>query len=159
LSRDGFKKFMKSEACPFEQCRFSRVCNHIHCIRPQCSYVLHSSGQLFSHKRKHERNDSELAYRKYKQVGGGGSSGSGIRGPGSWAPDDLGPQGLSLSLNGESSNEDRGSPSYYSMDDSFQSVSDLAMDLTATTMTVLGAGAGSAVPEHQQQLTPTELGE
>ncbi|KAL1501481.1 hypothetical protein ABEB36_006795 [Hypothenemus hampei] len=66
LSRDGFKKFMKNEACPFENCRFSKVCNHIHCIRPQCSYVLHSSGQLFSHKRKHERKDSELAYRKYK---------------------------------------------------------------------------------------------
>ncbi|KAK9884307.1 hypothetical protein WA026_005259 [Henosepilachna vigintioctopunctata] len=57
---------MKNEVCPFENCRFSRVCNHIHCIRPQCSYVLHSSGQLFSHKRKHERKDSELAYRKYK---------------------------------------------------------------------------------------------
>ncbi|XP_050302924.1 zinc finger protein castor homolog 1-like isoform X2 [Anthonomus grandis grandis] len=66
LSRDGFKKFMKNEVCPFENCRFSKVCNHIHCIRPQCSYVLHSSGQLFSHKRKHERKDSELAYRKYK---------------------------------------------------------------------------------------------
>ncbi|CAH1129565.1 unnamed protein product [Ceutorhynchus assimilis] len=66
LARDGFKKFMKNEACPFENCRFSKVCNHIHCIRPQCSYVLHSSGQLFSHKRKHERKDSELAYRKYK---------------------------------------------------------------------------------------------
>ncbi|XP_057665199.1 zinc finger protein castor homolog 1 isoform X1 [Diorhabda carinulata] len=66
LSRDGFKKFMKNESCPFDNCRFSKVCNHIHCIRPQCSYVLHSSGQLFSHKRKHERKDSELAYRKYK---------------------------------------------------------------------------------------------
>lgn len=57
---------MKSEACPFENCRFSKVCNHIHCIRAQCTYVLHSSGQLFSHKRKHERKDSELAYRKFK---------------------------------------------------------------------------------------------
>nr|CAH7728455.1 unnamed protein product [Callosobruchus chinensis] len=66
LCRDGFKKFMKNEMCPFENCRFSKVCNHIHCIRPQCSYVLHSSGQMFSHKRKHERKDSELAYRKYK---------------------------------------------------------------------------------------------
>ena len=28
--------------------------------------MLHSSGQLFSHKRKHERKDNELAYRKYK---------------------------------------------------------------------------------------------
>lgn len=57
---------MKNEMCPYESCRFSKVCNHIHCIRPQCNYVLHSSGQLFSHKRKHERKDSELAYRKYK---------------------------------------------------------------------------------------------
>lgn len=147
---------MKSEACPFEQCRFSRVCNHIHCIRPQCSYVLHSSGQLFSHKRKHERNDSELAYRKYKQIGGGGG---GVRGPGSWMPEEMvGPQGLSLSLNGESSNEERGSPSYYSMDDSFQSASDLAMDLTApptTTTTTLALSE----QQQQQQLTPTELGE
>nr|CAD7399958.1 unnamed protein product [Timema cristinae] len=30
------------------------------------NYVLHSSGQLFSHKRKHERQDSEMAYRKFK---------------------------------------------------------------------------------------------
>ncbi|PSN36019.1 hypothetical protein C0J52_12145 [Blattella germanica] len=66
LSRDGFKKFMKHETCPFESCRFSRVCNHIHCIRTGCNYVLHSSGQLFSHKRKHERQDSEMAYRKFK---------------------------------------------------------------------------------------------
>ena len=29
-------------------------------------YVLHSSGQLFAHKRKHDRRDNELAYRKYK---------------------------------------------------------------------------------------------
>lgn len=57
---------MKHEGCPYENCRFSKVCNHIHCIRPQCNYVLHSSGQLFSHKRKHERKDSELAYRKFK---------------------------------------------------------------------------------------------
>ncbi|XP_023707022.1 zinc finger protein castor homolog 1 isoform X2 [Cryptotermes secundus] len=66
LSRDGFKKFMKHEMCPFDSCRFSRVCNHIHCIRTGCNYVLHSSGQLFSHKRKHERQDSEMAYRKFK---------------------------------------------------------------------------------------------
>lgn len=31
-----------------------------------CTYVLHSSGQLYSHKRKHERRDTELAYRKFK---------------------------------------------------------------------------------------------
>lgn len=34
LNRDGFKKFMKHESCSYENCRFSRVCNHIHCIRP-----------------------------------------------------------------------------------------------------------------------------
>ncbi|XP_057380685.2 zinc finger protein castor homolog 1-like isoform X2 [Daphnia carinata] len=62
LARDGFKKFMKNEACQFDNCRFSRVCNHIHCIREGCTYVLHSSGQLYSHKRKHERRDAELAY-------------------------------------------------------------------------------------------------
>lgn len=56
---------MKNEACNFENCRFSRVCNHIHCIRTGCNYVLHSSGQLYSHKRKHERRDAELAYRKW----------------------------------------------------------------------------------------------
>lgn len=66
LNKDGFKKFMKQEHCTFENCRFSRVCNHIHCIRPGCTYVLHSSGQLYSHKRKHERRDNELAYGKFK---------------------------------------------------------------------------------------------
>ncbi|KAL6438646.1 hypothetical protein ACFW04_004581 [Cataglyphis niger] len=158
LSRDGFKKFMKSEACPFEQCRFSRVCNHIHCIRPHCSYVLHSSGQLFSHKRKHERHESELAYRKYKQV----SAVGGVRPPGSWAPDELSTQSLSLSLNGESSNEGRGSPSYYSLDDSFQSGSDLAIDLTAPTTIITSSGSSVNLEQQQQhqqsqQLTATEL--
>ncbi|KAH7955762.1 hypothetical protein HPB52_003809 [Rhipicephalus sanguineus] len=66
LNKDGFKKFMKHEHCSYENCRFSRICNHIHCIRPGCSYVLHSSGQLYSHKRKHERQDTEMAYRKFK---------------------------------------------------------------------------------------------
>uniref|UniRef100_A0A1B6C8U6 C2H2-type domain-containing protein n=2 Tax=Clastoptera arizonana TaxID=38151 RepID=A0A1B6C8U6_9HEMI len=66
LARDGFKKFLKPDLCGFSNCRFSQVCNHIHCVREGCSYVLHSSGQLLSHKRKHERKDSEIAYRKYK---------------------------------------------------------------------------------------------
>ncbi|XP_064461126.1 zinc finger protein castor homolog 1-like [Ornithodoros turicata] len=66
LNKDGFKKFMKHEHCSYENCRFSRICNHIHCIRPGCTYVLHSSGQLYSHKRKHERQDTEMAYRKFK---------------------------------------------------------------------------------------------
>lgn len=146
---------MKSEACPFEQCRFSRVCNHIHCIRPHCSYVLHSSGQLFSHKRKHERHESELAYRKYKQAGS-----VGVRPPGSWAPDELGTQSLALSLNGESSNEGRGSPLYFSMDDSFQSASDLAMDLTFSAAGTPSANSTLISPpsfSNEQQLTPSEL--
>ena len=50
LTKDGFKKFMKQEECPFEGCKFSRVVNHIHCIRPDCNYVLHSSNQIFAHK-------------------------------------------------------------------------------------------------------------
>lgn len=135
---------MKAEACPFEQCRFSKVCNHIHCIRPQCNYVLHSSGQLYSHKRKHERNDSEIAYRKYKQ----GTP----RPPGSWSLDESLP-GHSLSMNGESSSEGRGSPAFYSLDDSFQSASDLAMDLTS------GGGAMGLLGDMSltQQLSPAEL--
>lgn len=68
LARDGFKKFLKTEACPFDSCRFSHICNHIHCIRENCEYVLHSSGQLLSHKRKHERLDSETAYRRFKMA-------------------------------------------------------------------------------------------
>lgn len=68
LSRDGFKKFLKTESCPYERCRFSRICNHIHCVRENCYYVLHSSGQLLSHKRKHDRMDSEKAYRRFKMA-------------------------------------------------------------------------------------------
>ncbi|XP_022667768.1 zinc finger protein castor homolog 1-like isoform X3 [Varroa destructor] len=68
LAKDGFRKFLKHEACVFAGCRFHLVCNHIHCIRPGCNYVLQSSGQLYSHKRKHERQDSELAYRKIKMA-------------------------------------------------------------------------------------------
>lgn len=66
LNKDGFKKFMKQEPCGYDNCRFSKTVNHIHCIRAACDYVLHSSGQLFAHRRKHERRDNELAYRKYK---------------------------------------------------------------------------------------------
>ncbi len=32
-----------------------------------CDYVLHSTGQLNSHKRKHERRDHEHAYRRFKE--------------------------------------------------------------------------------------------
>lgn len=68
LLKDGFKKFLKADACNFDNCRFSLVCNHIHCVRENCNYVLHSSGQLLSHKRKHERQDSEEAYRRFKMA-------------------------------------------------------------------------------------------
>lgn len=91
MARDGFKKFMKPDPCGFSNCRFSQVCNHIHCVRDGCNYVLHSSGQLLSHKRKHERKDSEIAYRKFKLAqqavlnmtgGSGGGSGGGGGGVG-----------------------------------------------------------------------------
>lgn len=59
LIQDGFKKVLKNDPCPFEKCQFSLVCNHIHCMRKNCHYVLHSSGQLSSHKRKHERFECE----------------------------------------------------------------------------------------------------
>lgn len=35
-------------------------------MRENCFYVLHSSGQLLSHKRKHDRMDSEQAYKRFK---------------------------------------------------------------------------------------------
>jgi len=42
--------------------------NHIHCIRDNCDYVLHSSGQLYSHKRKHDRKDNEGPYRLEREA-------------------------------------------------------------------------------------------
>ncbi|XP_049529797.1 uncharacterized protein LOC125948102 [Anopheles darlingi] len=68
LLRDGYKKFLKSEDCTYKDCRFSRVCNHIHCMHENCHYVLHSSGQLLSHKRKHERMDTEVDYRRFQMA-------------------------------------------------------------------------------------------
>lgn len=59
LTQDGYKKILKTENCPFKNCKFSTVNNHIHCIRENCNYILHSSSQLISHKRKHERQDLE----------------------------------------------------------------------------------------------------
>ncbi|GAB0100301.1 Transcription factor castor [Sergentomyia squamirostris] len=67
LTRDGFKKFLKSESCTYPSCRFSHVVNHIHCTRENCSYVLHSSGQLISHKRKHERMDNEANFKRIRE--------------------------------------------------------------------------------------------
>ncbi|XP_063704983.1 uncharacterized protein LOC134834292 [Culicoides brevitarsis] len=84
LLKDGFKKFLKADECHFPNCRFSLVCNHIHCVRENCNYVLHSSGQLLSHKRKHERIDHEEAYRRYKMTqknnDGSSSSSPGLHG-------------------------------------------------------------------------------
>ncbi|XP_023036391.1 transcription factor castor [Drosophila willistoni] len=66
LKMDGFKKILKTEACPFEDCKFSTVCNHIHCVRENCNFILHSSSQMISHKRKHDRQDGEQAYQQFK---------------------------------------------------------------------------------------------
>ncbi|KAL3318651.1 hypothetical protein Ciccas_002691 [Cichlidogyrus casuarinus] len=55
FAKDGFKKFIKYESCDYSSCKYSRIMNHIHCIRPGCDYVVHSSSQILSHKRKHER--------------------------------------------------------------------------------------------------------
>lgn len=63
---DGFKKILKTEVCPFDACKFSSVCNHIHCVREGCDYILHSSSQMISHKRKHDRQDGEQAYQQFK---------------------------------------------------------------------------------------------
>ncbi|KAH8393797.1 hypothetical protein KR215_000170 [Drosophila sulfurigaster] len=66
LTQDGFKKILKTEQCPFDGCKFSTVSNHIHCVREHCNYILHSSSQMISHKRKHDRQDSEQAYQQFK---------------------------------------------------------------------------------------------
>ncbi|XP_039494814.1 transcription factor castor isoform X2 [Drosophila santomea] len=66
LKMDGFKKILKTEVCPFDACKFSTVCNHIHCVREGCDYILHSSSQMISHKRKHDRQDGEQAYQQFK---------------------------------------------------------------------------------------------
>lgn len=66
LTQDGFKKILKTEQCPFESCKFSTICNHIHCVRESCNYILHSSSQMISHKRKHDRQDGEQTYQQLK---------------------------------------------------------------------------------------------
>ncbi|XP_074593851.1 uncharacterized protein LOC141849429 [Brevipalpus obovatus] len=64
LNQDGFKKFMKHESCTFESCRLSNNANHTHCIRVGCTYVPQSVGQHNPHKKRHERKEQDLAYRK-----------------------------------------------------------------------------------------------
>ncbi|KAL5967941.1 Transcription factor castor [Taenia solium] len=58
IAKDGFRKFTKSENCNFIGCKYSGLVNHIHCIRPGCDYIVHSTSQISSHKRKHERRES-----------------------------------------------------------------------------------------------------
>ncbi|CAG2159625.1 unnamed protein product [Oppiella nova] len=55
IIQEGFQRFRATEDCLLESCVFFG-----------CTYVLHSSGQLYSHKRKHERRENELAYRKFR---------------------------------------------------------------------------------------------
>ncbi|KAI8129482.1 Transcription factor castor, partial [Lucilia cuprina] len=66
LIQDGFKKILKTEQCPFEDCKFSTVSNHIHCVREGCNFILHSSTQMISHKRKHDRAEGEQNYQQFK---------------------------------------------------------------------------------------------
>ena len=59
----------------YPYCR-AGVCPHVNpitlsissglCCGAGCDYVLHSTGQLYSHKRKHERKDFEHAYKRFK---------------------------------------------------------------------------------------------
>ncbi|VDL39973.1 unnamed protein product [Hymenolepis diminuta] len=58
IAKDGFRKFTKSENCNFLNCKYSGQVNHIHCIRQGCDYVVHSTSQISSHRRKHERRES-----------------------------------------------------------------------------------------------------
>ena len=50
----------------FNTCSFLGEANHIHCVRQDCNFVLESSGQLYAHKRKHDRKDRELESRTSK---------------------------------------------------------------------------------------------
>ena len=43
-------------------------CCYRHVSSSGCQYVLHSTAQLYSHKRKHERREFEHAYRNYRQL-------------------------------------------------------------------------------------------
>ncbi|CAH8621288.1 unnamed protein product [Schistosoma rodhaini] len=56
FAQDGFRRYIKCENCDFPDCQYSGVINHIHCIRPGCDYVIHSSSQIMSHKRKHDKH-------------------------------------------------------------------------------------------------------
>ncbi|CAH8577818.1 unnamed protein product [Heterobilharzia americana] len=63
FAQDGFRRYIKCENCDFPECQYSGVINHIHCIRPGCDYVVHSSSQIMSHKRKHDRRFASFSPR------------------------------------------------------------------------------------------------
>ncbi|XP_040574918.1 uncharacterized protein [Lepeophtheirus salmonis] len=60
MNEDGFRKYTKQDPCGYSECIYSSKTNHIHCIREGCGYVLNSSGELLTHKRKHERRDASF---------------------------------------------------------------------------------------------------
>ena len=80
LGRDGFKKFMKYEHCSFPGCRFSKISNHIHCIRPGkenevhfiifCNYIFFLSFRAI----RPIRSDPISDFRDVWQTGGSNHS-------------------------------------------------------------------------------------
>nr|CAH8860562.1 unnamed protein product [Trichobilharzia regenti] len=67
-AQDGFRRYIKCENCDFPDCQYSGVINHIHCIRPGCDYVIHSSSQILSHKRKHDKRFTSFSPRHLSTV-------------------------------------------------------------------------------------------
>jgi len=41
----------------FLSCAWNRTANHFHCLRKNCGFAFTSTGQMVSHKRKHDRQD------------------------------------------------------------------------------------------------------
>ncbi|CAH8533242.1 unnamed protein product [Schistosoma turkestanicum] len=68
FAQDGFRRYIKCENCDFPGCQYSGVINHIHCIRPGCDYVVHSSSQIVSHKRKHDRRLASFSPRYMNMI-------------------------------------------------------------------------------------------
>ncbi|WAR13855.1 CAS-like protein [Mya arenaria] len=79
IMSEGFQRFRATEDCGTPACSFyGQRTTHFHCLRSDCrftfknkadmgcDYVLHSTAQLYSHKRKHEKRDFESAYKKYQ---------------------------------------------------------------------------------------------
>ncbi|TPP57830.1 Transcription factor castor [Fasciola gigantica] len=74
IIQEGFQRFRASENCAVLTCPFHQErTTHFHCRRPNCrftfknkadmgcDYVVHSSSQILSHKRKHDRRFSHLS--------------------------------------------------------------------------------------------------